>query len=294
MVESTSGGGMSTGSPPGRRRRPERATRGGKGVVIGVVLGMLVLVAIAAGVLMTRGGDTPTTTTPTPTTVDVLLVEGQRRTEYAAVVQEKTGILAEAYLSVTNASTVGQQMAGTKVPTSLEGFLFPATYPVDPKKPVADLVNYQLRVYGEQTARVNYAYSKKRNLTKYDVLILASIIEREASNPKDRRLIAGVFYNRLRLGMRLDADPTVSYALGSWTKELTESALRINSPYNTRRFSGLPPGPICNPGFDSIDAAANPTRTKNLYFVASPSGKVFYSLNDAAHQQAIARAKANG
>ncbi len=294
MVESTSGGGMSTGSPPGRRRRPERATRGGKGVVIGVVLVMLVLVAIAAGVLMTRGGDTPTTTTTTPTTVDVLLVEGQRRTEYAAVVQEKTGILAEAYLSVTNASTVGQQMAGTKVPTSLEGFLFPATYPVDPKKPVADLVNYQLRVYGEQTARVNYAYSKKRNLTKYDVLILASIIEREASNPKDRRLIAGVFYNRLKLGMRLDADPTVSYALGSWTKELTKSALGINSPYNTRRFSGLPPGPICNPGFDSIDAAANPTRTKNLYFVASPSGKVFYSLNDAAHQQAIARAKANG
>lgn len=294
MVESTSGGGMSTGSPPGRRRRPERATSGGKAVVIGVLVGVLVLVAIAAGVLMTRGGDTPTTTTPIPTTVDVLLVEGQRRTEYAAVVQQKTGILAAAYLSATNASTVGQQMAGTKVPTSLEGFLFPATYPVDPKKPVSDLVDYQLRVYGQQTARVNYAYAKKRNLTKYDVLILASIIEREASNPKDRRLIAGVFYNRLKLGMRLDADPTVSYALGSWTKELTKSALGINSPYNTRRFAGLPPGPICNPGFDSIDAAANPTPTKNLYFVASPSGKVFYSLNDAAHQQAIARAKANG
>ncbi len=284
---------MSTGSPPGRRRRPERATNGGKGVLIGVVLGVLVLVAIAAGVLMTRGGDTPTTTT-TPTTVDVLLVEGLRRTEYAAVVQQKTGILAAAYLSATNASTVGQQMAGTKVPTSLEGFLFPATYPVDPKKPVSDLVNYQLRMYGQQTARVNYAYAKKRNLTKYDVLILASIIEREASNPKDRRLIAGVFYNRLRLGMRLDADPTVSYAVGSWSKELTKSALRINSPYNTRRFHGLPPGPICNPGLDSIIAAANPTRTKNLYFVASTSGKVFYALNDAAHQQAIAKAKANG
>ncbi len=293
MVESTSGGGMSTDSPRGRRRRPERATSAGKGVLIGVVLGVLVLVAIAAGVLMTRGGDTPTTTT-TPTTVDVLLVEGLRRTEYAAVVQQKTGILAEAYLSATNASTVGQQMAGTKVPTSLEGFLFPATYPVDPKQPVGDLVNYQLRTYGQQTARVNYAYAKKRNLTKYDVLILASIIEREASNPKDRRLIAGVFYNRLKLGMRLDADPTVSYAVGSWSKELTKSALRINSPYNTRRFSGLPPGPICNPGLDSIIAAANPTRTKNLYFVASPSGKVFYALNDAAFQQAIAKAKLHG
>ncbi len=283
---------MSTDSPRGRRRRPERATSAGKGVLIGVVLGVLVLVAIAAGVLITRGGDTPTTTTPT--TVDVLLVEGLRRTEYAAVVQQKTGILAAAYLSATNASTVGQQMAGTKVPTSLEGFLFPATYPVDPKMPVGDLVNYQLRMYGQQTARVNYAYAKKHNRTKYDVLILASMIEREASNPKDRRLIAGVFYNRLRLGMRLDADPTVNYAVGSWSKELTKSDLWINSPYNTRRFPGLPPGPICNPGLDSIDAAANPTRTKNLYFVASPSGKVFYALNDAAFQQAIAKAKPHG
>ncbi len=284
---------MSTGSPPGRRRRPKRATSAGKGVLIGVGLGVLVLVAIAAGVLMTRGGDTPTTT-PTPTIVDVLLVDGLRRTEYAAVVQQKTGILAAAYLSATSASTVGQEMAGTKVPTSLEGFLFPATYPVDPKKPVSDLVNYQLRMYGQQTARVNYAYAKKRNLTKYDVLILASIIEREASNPKDRRLIAGVFYNRLKLGMRLDADPTVSYAVGSWSKELTKSALRINSPYNTRRFPGLPPGPICNPGFDSLDAAANPTRTEDLYFVASTSGKVFYARDITSFQQAIARAKANG
>ena len=284
---------MSTQRPPGRRPRPERTTKAGRGVLIGAVLGVLVLVAIIAGVMMTRGGgDAPVATTPR--TVDVLFVEGKRRTEYAATLQEKTGIPAADYLAATGPSKVGQTMAGTKTPVSLEGFLFPATYPVDPKKPVSDLVNYQLRTYQQQTATVNYSYAKKKNLTKYDVLILASIIEREASTPKDRRLIAGVFYNRLHLGMRLDSDVTVHYALGSWSNDLTKADLNLNSPYNTRRFHGLPPTPICNPGLDSIKAAARPTPSKYLYFVASPSGKVYYATTDAAFQQAIAQAKANG
>lgn len=283
---------MSTGRPPARRRRPERATKAGRGVLVGVVLGVLVLVAIIAGVMMTRGGGDPVATAPT--TVDVVFIEGKRRTEYADLLQAKTGIPAADYIRATDPSKVGQTMAGTKKLTSLEGFLFPATYPVDPKKPVSELVNYQLRTYEQRTATVNYAYAKKKNLTKYDVLILASIIEREASNPKDRRLIAGVFYNRLRLGMRLDSDVTVHYALGSWSKELTKADLNLDSPYNTRKFHGLPPTPICNPGLDSITAAAHPTMSKNLYFVASPSGTVFYARTDAEFQQAIARAKANG
>lgn len=284
---------MSTQRPPRRRPRPERTTKAGRGVLIGAVLGVLVLVAIIAGVVMTRSGnDAPVATTPT--TVDVLFVEGKRRTEYAATLQEKTGIPASEYISATDASRLGQTMAGTKKPVSLEGFLFPATYPVDPKKPVRDLVDYQLRTYVQQTATVDYSYAKKKNLTRYDVLILASIIEREASTPKDRRLIAGVFYNRLRLGMRLDSDVTVHYALGSWSKELTKSDLNLNSPYNTRKFHGLPPTPICNPGLDSIKAAARPALSKYLYFVASPSGKVYYATSDAAFQQAIAQAKANG
>jgi uncharacterized YceG family protein len=284
---------MSTGRPPGRRPRPARATNAGRGVLIGAVLGVLVLVAIIAGVVMTSGGsDAPVATTPT--TIDVLFVEGKRRTEYAAVLQEKTGIPAANYIAATDPSKVGQTLAGTKRLTSLEGFLFPATYPVNPKTPVSELVNYQLRTYQEQTATVNYAYAKAKNLTRYDVLILASIIEREASTPRDRRLIAGVFYNRLRLGMRLDSDVTVHYALGSWSKELTKADLNLDSPYNTRKFHGLPPTPICNPGLDSIKAAARPTPSKFLYFVASPSGKVFYATSDAEFQQAIAQAKANG
>ena len=94
--------------------------------------------------------------------------------------------------------------------------------------------------------------------------------------------------------MRLDSDVTVHYALGSWSNDLTKADLNLNSPYNTRRFHGLPPTPICNPGLDSIKAAARPTPSKYLYFVASPSGKVYYATTDAAFQQAIAQAKANG
>ena len=123
---------------------------------------------------------------------------------------------------------------------------------------------------------------------------MASIIEREASNQRDRRIIAGVFYNRLKLGMRIDSDVTVHYALGSWSKELTRADLNMASPYNTRRYHGLPPGPICNPGLGAINAAANPVRTPYLYFVASTSGKVFYAKTGAEFQQAIAKAKANG
>ncbi len=285
---------MSTGEPQAprpRRPRQQRATKAGKGTLIGVVLGVLVLVAIIAGVMMTRGGNEAP---PAPKDINVLFVEGLRRTEMASVLQQKTGIPAADYLNATGPSALGQRLAGTRKPTSLEGFLFPATYPVNPTKPVQDLVDYQVGTYEKQTARVNYAYARKHNLTKYDVLILASIIEREASNARDRRLIAGVFYNRLHLRMRLDSDVTVHYAIGDWRKDLTKADLAIASPYNTRRYHGLPPGPICNPGLDSIEAAANPTRTDNLFFVASPSGKVFYAKTDAEFQQAIARAKANG
>ena len=287
------GGVVSTRPPAGRRPRPQRATPAGRRVLVVLIPILAIIIAVIAVVALTRGGgDAPVATAPT--TTDVLLVEGLRRTEMADVVQAKTGIPAAQYIAATDPSQVGQTLAGTKKPTSLEGFLFPATYPVDPKKPVSDLVNYQLRTYAQRTAGINYAYAKKHNLTKYDVLIMASIVEREASNQRDRRIIAGVFYNRLKLGMRIDSDVTVHYALGSWSKELTRADLNLASPYNTRRYHGLPPGPICNPGLGAINAAANPVRTPYLYFVASTSGKVFYAKTGAEFQQAIAKAKANG
>lgn len=103
------------------------------------------------------------------------------------------------------------------------------------------------------------------------MVTIASMIEREVRVPSERPIVAGVIYNRLRLGMRLDIDATVQYGIGSW-RELRGSDLRSSSPYNTRRFTGLPPGPIASPGSASLDAAANPAEHGYLYYVAKTDG----------------------
>lgn len=283
-------------TPPGRRRRPERATPAGR-KVLAIVIPIIALLVIAIGLWMTwgdSGGEQPAQTTAT--TVDVLFVEGLRRSEMAEILQEKTGIPASDYMKATDPSALGQRLAGTKKPTSLEGFLFPATYPVDPKKPVTDLVNYQLDTYAQRTEGISYAAAKRKNLTKYDVLIIASLVEREASTEKERRIIAGVIENRLRARMRLDIDATVQYAVGSWKAELTKDDLAIASPYNTRKYPGLPPGPICNPSEESIRAAANPVPSKYLYYVSKNDGTDlhYFSTDEAGHIANIKRAAANG
>jgi UPF0755 protein len=286
-----------TPRPPSGRRGPSRATPAGR-KVLAVIIPILLLI-IAGGAFWawsSRGGSDPVPTTSTTAAVDVLFVEGLRRSEMAEILEEKTGIPASDYTAATDPSARGQKLAGTDEPTSLEGFLFPATYPVDPSKPASTLVDYQLATYADRTKGINYSAAKKKNLTKYDVLIIASLVEREASTTKERRLIAGVIENRLRAGMRLDIDATVQYAVGSWKAELTKADLEIDSPYNTRKFPGLPPGPICNPGEDSIRAAANPTPSGFLYYVAKNDGTDlhYFARTEAEHVANIRRAAANG
>jgi UPF0755 protein len=151
----------------------------------------------------------------------------------------------------------------------MEGFLFPATYEL--AKPVSArlLVSEQLAAFARRTSGVDFAYAKRHGLTRYDVLIIASMIEREAAAPVDRRKISAVIYNRLKRNDPLGIDATVQYASGSWGP-ITKHALASNSPYNTRKFRGLPPTPICNPGLASIQAAANPAKVPYLYYVAIP------------------------
>jgi UPF0755 protein len=299
MAARAAGGGVST-RPPARRRRPERATSAGR-TVLAILIPVLAVIVIVVGLIVYYGGGTGTDdAAPDPatagTTVDVLFIEGLRRSEMAEILQKKTGIPAADYMAATDPSTKGQRLAGTKKPTSLEGFLFPATYPVDPALPVADLVDYQVRTFQERTAGIDYSAARKKNLSPYDVLIIASLVEREASDRRERRLVAGVIENRLRSGMRLDIDATVQYAVGSWKEEISGADLRIDSPYNTRKFPGLPPGPICNPSEESIRAAANPLPSKYLYYVAKNDGTDlhYFAENAAQHAQFIARAEANG
>jgi UPF0755 protein len=166
---------------------------------------------------------------------------------------------------------LGATLAGKTDATSLEGFLFPATYEIGTETTVEFLVERQVQAFQKNFAGIDLRYATSRKLTPFEVVIIASMIEREVVVSAERRLVAGVIYNRLRRGMRLDIDATVQYAVGEW-RPLTGTDLKIDSPYNTRRFPGLPPGPIASPGLLSLQAAARPKQSDYLYYVAREDG----------------------
>ena len=218
---------------------------------------------------------------PPPNIVTITIPEGRSRPEIADIVG---GQLEGDYSAATRRSpALNPREYGAKGARDLEGFLFPATYELKRGQPVAELVGQQLSAFRRQFEQLDLRYAHSKNLTDYDVLIIASMVEREASLPRERALIASVIYNRLREGMALGIDATLRFALGQWDRPLTESELASPSPYNTRATPGLPPGPIGNPGLASIRAAARPARTRYLYFVVKPGG-------DGAH--AFARTEA--
>jgi uncharacterized YceG family protein len=144
-------------------------------------------------------------------------------------------------------------------------------------------------------------YAKSKNLTVYDVLTIASLIEREVEVPRERKLVAAVIYNRLKAGIPLGIDATTRFETRNWTNAITNAQLQARTPYNTRLNKGLPPGPIGNPGIASIKAAANPASVKYLFYVANPCnpGTHSFSTTNAEFQQNVAkynaaRAKAGG
>lgn len=166
---------------------------------------------------------------------------------------------------------------------SIEGFLFPATYEFDRFTSSRQLVAEQLRAFRRMWATVDLRYARSKNLTPYDVLIIASMIEKEAAVAEERRLVSAVIYNRLRAGMPLGIDATIRYGRNvPGTESLKRSDLESDDPYNTRNRLGLPPTPIANPGLASIRAAANPARVDYLYFVRKPeSVRHFFTASEA-------------
>lgn len=249
-----------------RAHAKRRAARGR--LVAGVVL-----LAVAGGVAFAvkKARTPPPPPPPPPALIPVTFPEGFRYTQMADTIAEKTKLSKDRYLELAGPSARGATLAGRSTPTSLEGFLFPATYQVGTDTTEQYLVDRQIQAFNRTMASINLKAAKKRNLTRYDVVIIASMIEREVKVPAERPIVAGVIYNRLRNHMRLDIDATVQYALGDW-RQITGADLQLDSPYNTRKFSGLPPGPICNPGKASLQAAANPKASDYLYYVARADG----------------------
>ena len=223
-----------------------------------------------------------------PNVVMVTIPEGRSRREIAPLVEGLDGN----YLRATRRSPVldpSDYRAGRV--RSLEGFLFPATYELKKGQPVSRLVERQLEAFKRNFDEVDLRFARSRNLTPYDVLIIASMVEREAQVARERRLVASVIYNRLRRDIPLGIDATIRYALNQWNRPLRQSELATPSPYNTREIPGLPPGPIGNPGLASIKAAARPARSDYLFYVVKPGtcGEHAFSSTDSEFQEDVAR-----
>ena len=293
-----SGGGNGPEAPGGYARHRARRPRGGGTLMWLIAFAVMGAAATWAVLAATLGGGSsepaPVQTVAEPPRT-VTFPEGLRREDMARIVADETHISPRKYLELTAPSRRGARLAGADEPTSLEGFLFPATYEFTDETTGAELVQMQLNAYRERTSAIDYGFAGSKNLTEYDVLIIASMIEREVRVPTERPLVASVIYNRLHEGMILGIDATVQYALGEWKPDLTVSDLAIDSPYNTRLYSGLPPGPIASPGEASLRAAARPKRTRFLYYVArgDGSGAHYFSRTEEQFNRDVARARRN-
>ncbi|MFQ6042457.1 MAG: endolytic transglycosylase MltG [Candidatus Poribacteria bacterium] len=184
---------------------------------------------------------------------------------------------------------------GGKGVFSLEGYLFPDTYEVTYNTTAEMFIERMLQEFNRNFTEELRQEADDLGLSVHEAVTLASIIEKEAKVDYERPIISAVFHNRLRKGWKLEADPTVLYALGNPMRNLTYDDLKINSPYNTYIHKGLPPGPICNPGIASIIAAVRPDQKPYMYFVAMGNGTHYFSktLNEHRNAKSLAKRHSN-
>jgi UPF0755 protein len=258
-----------------RERREHRARTVRRRRWAALAAGVAILVLLVAGGAAAYRHFHKSTPPPVELkTVTVTVPEGYNREQVAAVAKE--------------AGLRGNYLKASK---GHEGFLFPDTFELEKGAPASDLVRRQLEDFKRRIEGVDMSYARSKNLTTRDVVTIASMIEREAALPSQRKLVAAVVYNRLHEGMPLGIDATTRFATGNYDRPLTESELAIDSPYNTRTNAGLPPGPIDSPGLASIEAAANPARVDYLYYVTEPGacGKLAFSTTAAEFEADAAR-----
>ena len=216
----------------------------------------------------------------------VTVPEGYTIEQTAARIAEVIPIDTAAFIRLCRDSAFIRSAGLVDAPT-LEGYLFPDTYRFLETATPSEMARRMVAHFTEAYGSLDTAPAAAPKLTTREIVILASIIEREAMLAAERPRIAGVFYNRLRKGYPLGADPTVRYVLKKFDGPLHVSELNVASPYNTRRYKGLPPGPICSPGLASLRAAVSPLATNELYFVArwDGSGAHDFSVTNEEHSR---------
>ncbi len=260
-----------------------------------LALGVVLAAAVLSGCRHEDPPPAPVETTPPLARLRIIFPEGFTRREMA----ERVGavreiairkrrvtprLTASGYLRASARATPSAEFRKDWARTrSSEGFLFPATYEFTKLTSSERLVREQLASFRRQWRSVDLRYARSKNLTPYDVLIIASMIEKETVAPEERLLVSAVIYNRLRNGMALGIDATIRYGRDvPGTESLKQSDLESDSPYNTRLRLGLPPTPISNPGLASIRAAARPARVDHLFFVRKPDGvHHFFTASEA-------------
>jgi UPF0755 protein len=278
-------------SPQPRRPRRQRLTprqlafrRGAALLAVLVVVGFLAWAAAAILGSLSGGAaqDAIPPLPPAPRPLKIIFPEGFSRRDMAERITAVDAIAvrkrhvhprlsAKTYLAATASSKLPSTFAHDHKRRTLEGFLFPATYDFTARTTSAQLVKAQLAAFRSNWAKLDLAYAKGKNLTPFDVLTIAAMVEKETLAPDERRLVAAVIYNRLHANMPLGIDATIRYALNvPGTESLRQSQLANPTPYNTRLYAGLPPGPIGNPGLASMQAAAHPAKVDYLYFVRKP------------------------
>jgi UPF0755 protein len=228
---------------------------------------------------------------PPPRTVNITVAEGRARRDIAPLV-ENAGVRGDYLEASASSPELDPSAYGAPAGTdNLEGFLFPATYEL-PARPTAQrLVRDQVRAFKEAFGEIDLERARTANLSRYEVVIIASMIEREAQVGEERRSISAVIWNRLEQGIPLGIDATIRYAENNWDRPLRQSELERDTPYNTRINQGLPPTPIGNPGKASLEAAANPANEDYLYYVVKPGtcGEHSFSETDAEFQRDVQR-----
>ena len=246
-----------------------------------------------------------------PSLADLTIPEGYTIDQIAQAVGQLQGefkepLTAEAFLAkVQDDNFISQEVAKypnllESLPTKesgvryrLEGYLFPATYSIKESTTIESLIDEMLAAM-DKTLTPHYSAIKSKNLTVNELLTIASLVEKEGAKTEDRKLIAGVFYNRLNLGMPLQSNIAILYAQGKLGQNisLADDAgidTSINSPYNVYTKPGLMPGPVDSPSKDAIEASINQTKSENLYFVANiTDGKVYYAVTQEEHDRNVA------
>ena len=216
----------------------------------------------------------------------ITIPEGYRITEIAALLHAEGLADPETFIRETRNENLIRSLG---IPTdSLEGYLFPETYHFSKFTPETKIVQTMLDTFKEQVSKSQLLESAKQSsLSLHEIITLASLIEKETGLESERKMISSVFHNRLRKNMRLQTDPTVIYAIEKFDGNIRKRDLKIDSPYNTYRYKGLPPGPIASPGIKSIVAALSPVESDHLYFVSRQDGSHHFSSTLAEHNRAV-------